>query len=115
MRIQRRLQPPEPDAHAVFMPGPVGQIGSNRRPLRRGQYLPRHGARDVPVLHVHHDEHRDAFAVRQRKTRPVDAGLVLQPLFRLHGSSIPVSACHTRITNASSLAPSPCAAAARNN
>jgi len=31
------------------------------------------------------------------------------------GNAIPVSACQTRMTNASSLAPSPCAAAARNN
>ena len=31
------------------------------------------------------------------------------------GSSIPASACQTRMTKASSFAPSPCAAAARNN
>jgi hypothetical protein len=35
--------------------------------------------------------------------------------FDVPGKSIPVSACQTRMTNASSLAPSPCAAAARNN
>ena len=54
-------------------------------------------------------------AVGQHQMRPIDAGLIVEALHRFHGNSIPASACHTRMTNASSFAPSPCAAAARNN
>jgi hypothetical protein len=78
MRIERRLQPPEPDAHAVFVPCPVGQIGDHRGTLWRRQHLSRHRARYVPRLDIDHDEHRDALAVRQRQTRPVDARLIVE-------------------------------------
>ena len=67
VQVERRLQPPEADPHAVFVPRPVGQVGDHRGALRRAQHLARHGAVDVPALDVHHQEDGDALAVRQRQ------------------------------------------------
>lgn len=84
--IQRRLQAPETNPHAVLVPGPVGQVRHHGITARRRQDRARHRLLDLPVLDVDDRPHHHPRAVRQLQGSTVHDGAVLDPLARLHGS-----------------------------
>ena len=53
-------QPPEADAVAIFVPGPVRDVGHRRAAGRRRQHRARHRRVDVPFLDIDDDPHRQA-------------------------------------------------------
>src|ERR1035441_6651706 len=66
-----RMEAPETHAHAVLVPTPVGNVGQRRNTRWRHEHLPRHGARDVPNLHVNYGPNHNAFAARQMQFWPI--------------------------------------------
>jgi hypothetical protein len=76
---------PEAHAIAVFMPGPVGDVGHGRPARRRSDDGPGHRLVDVPFLDVDDDPHGQARAVRQYQRRPLTDRGVGQSFVRQHG------------------------------
>ena len=60
---------PEADAVAVFVPGPVRDVGRGRAAGRRGQHRARHRRVDVPFLDVDDAPHHHARAAGQGRHR----------------------------------------------
>ena len=86
--LQTLVKTPEPDPHAVFVPGPVGQVRQQRLTHGRRQNLARHGIFDAPFLNVDDGPDGHTGAVGKCERRPVDDGGIWNSVFRdCHGLS----------------------------
>ena len=93
--LERALEPPEADPHAVLVPGPVRQVGDRRLPHRRLRQLPRHRPGDLPFLDVDHRPHDHAALARQLERRPREWRRVTEPFAGiLHCGSFIVRVIH---------------------
>ena len=110
-----------PEQDAVATPGRGGgELSDQQVPDRSGSLAGRrHGRGRLAGLHSrqHAGSAQSPRAGGERRELRLSRrpGAALRPGYLPLGSAIPVSACQTRMTKASSLAPSPWAAAARNN
>ena len=76
---------PDPDPHAVFVPGPVRDVRQQRNSGRRRQQLTGHRTADVPDLEVDDRPQHKPRTVGQLEGRSVDDCGEVAPLARNHG------------------------------
>src|SRR3984885_1106575 len=84
--IERLGKPPEADAIAVFMPGPVWNVRRRDTAGRWRIYRTRHRRVDVPLLDGNQHPDRDALAIRQCEFWPACDRQIRDTLHRQHGS-----------------------------
>ena len=82
--IEQFDEPPEADAIAVFVPGPIRHVGHGRAAGGRRQYGARHRLGEVPLLDIDDDPHHHAGAVRQIERRAVGNRRVGKAVGRQH-------------------------------
>ena len=82
--LEHPVEAPEADAHPVLMPAPIGDIGDQRRTLRRRNHGPRHRSRDVPFLERENRPEHQARPAGQRQRRPLGDGRERQSVSGLH-------------------------------
>src|SRR5207253_435134 len=81
LSLAERLEhPPEADAHAVVVPGPVGDVGHGRDPLRSGEVLAGGRRLDVPLLDVDDGPDGDARALGEPPGAPGGDGRIVEAL-----------------------------------
>src|SRR3989449_161075 len=81
LSLAERLEhPPEADAHAVVVPGPVGDVGHGRDPLRSGEVLAGGRRLDVPLLDVDDGPDGDARALGEPPGAPGGDGRIIEAL-----------------------------------
>src|SRR5262249_10671803 len=96
-------EPPDADPHAVLVPAPIGYIRQQRDACRRGDYLPRHGAGNIPDLQIDNTPNDDAPIVRQLQRRPVHDRRIRGTLARRLRSCGYDGGCHIRASSKGSL------------
>ena len=79
---------PEADAHAVLVPGPVGNVRQQRLTHRRRQHGTRHRAGRLPVFNVNDCPHGHPGVTRQFERRPADDRFVGDTLAHTHADFI---------------------------
>src|SRR5580692_8159675 len=84
--IERIGKPPEADAIAVFVPGPVWNVRRRDTAGRGRIYRTRHRRVDVPLLDGDQYPDRDALAIRQCEFWPACDRRIRDTLHRQHGS-----------------------------
>src|SRR5262245_14942314 len=82
--LEHFLEPPEPHAHAVFVPAPVRQIGKLRHPLRRREHHPRHRTRQIPFFERDQWPHDQADSLRKPQRRPAIDWRIVQTFAGMH-------------------------------
>ena len=82
--VEHLEQAPEADAVAVFVPGPVRNVGHRRAAGGRADHRAGHGLADVPFLDVDDHPHGEARAVGQHERRALVIGGVGQSFVRQH-------------------------------
>jgi len=63
--VEHLEQAPEADAVAIFVPGPVRNVGAGRASGRRREHGTRHGQLRIPLLDIDDHPNGDARAVRK--------------------------------------------------
>ena len=84
-------EPPKADTVAVFVPGPVGDVGHRRAAGRRREHRARHRLGRVPLFDIDDDPHRHTGAARQFERRTLVDSRIGDAIGRQHALLRPSS------------------------
>jgi len=99
--VENLKHPPEADPVAVFVPGPVRNVGHRRAAGRRGQHRPRHRLGRIPFLDIDNDPDRQSRAIREFEPGPLHNGRKIEALGRQHYSGVLAEVYQSRISTPS--------------